>query len=148
MASTIDTTVPATDSALTSAPIRNNFVAAANDINGIEITLAGLGNMSSQNQNNVTITGGTIAGNGAGLTHITAANIDAGTAAIDISGNAKTVTTINGQVAAGTNVTVTGSGTSGSPYTISAAGGTGTVTSVGIAAERFSCNQRWNDNII
>ena len=40
------------------------------------------------------------------------------------TGNAGTVTSINGKIAAGTNVTVTGSGTSGSPYSINAAGGT------------------------
>lgn len=46
------------------------------------------------------------------------------------TGNAATVTTINGKITAGTNITVTGSGTSGSPYAISATGGSGTVTSV------------------
>ena len=41
----------------------------------------------------------------------------------NITGNAATVTTINGQVVAGSNVTVTGSGTSGSPYSIASTGG-------------------------
>lgn len=35
------------------------------------------------------------------------------------TGNAGTVTTINGRIAAGTNVTLSGSGTAGSPYTLS-----------------------------
>ncbi len=137
MSSTINPNVPATDSALISAPIRDNFTAAYNDINGIEITLSGLGNMSTQSQNNVTITGGTITANGAGITHLTAANIDSGTAAINVSGNSATVTTINGKIEAGTSITITGSGTTVSPYNISAVGGTGTVTSVGVAADGF-----------
>lgn len=62
MTSTIDPTVPATDSPLTSKPIRDNFQAAYNDINGIQVTLAGLGNLSTQNRNDVFITGGSIAG--------------------------------------------------------------------------------------
>lgn len=137
MTSTINTSIPATNSALTSAPIRANFTAAANDINGIQTILSGLGNMSTQSQNNVTITGGIIAANGAGITHLTAANIDAGTAGINISGNAGTVTTINGKIAAGTNVTLSGSGTSVSPYVISSSGSGGTVTSVGVVADGF-----------
>lgn len=39
-----------------------------------------------------------------------------------VSGNAGTVTTINGRIAAGNNVTFTGSGTSASPYTVNATG--------------------------
>ncbi|WP_299074721.1 hypothetical protein [uncultured Paraglaciecola sp.] len=41
----------------------------------------------------------------------------------NITGNAGTVTTINGRIEAGTNVTITGSGTAASPYNISSAGG-------------------------
>lgn len=41
----------------------------------------------------------------------------------NITGNAGTVSTINGLIVQGTNVTITGSGTSGSPYNISATGG-------------------------
>lgn len=62
MTSTINPTVPVTDSDLLSEVVRNNFQAAYNDINGIQSALSGLGNMSTQNQNNVTITGGAIAG--------------------------------------------------------------------------------------
>jgi hypothetical protein len=40
-----------------------------------------------------------------------------------VSGNAGTVTTINGRVAAGSNVTLTGAGTAASPYVVSAEGG-------------------------
>ncbi len=137
MTSTIDPAIPPEDSPLISAPIRANFQAAYNDINGIQIILSGLGNMSTQSQNNVTITGGTIAGNGAGLTNLTAANISAGTAGIDITGNAATVTTINGKIAAGTGISITGVGTGASPYVINSLGGTGTVTSVAIAADGF-----------
>jgi len=64
---------------------------------------------------------------GANLTSLTAANISAGTAGIDISGNAATVSTISGLVTAGSNITITGSGTSASPYSI--AGTAGGVTS-------------------
>lgn len=42
---------------------------------------------------------------------------------INISGNAGTVTTINGQITAGTNVSLTGAGTAASPYVINASGG-------------------------
>lgn len=42
------------------------------------------------------------------------------------TGNAATVTTINGKITAGTNISLSGSGTSGSPYSISASGGGGT----------------------
>jgi hypothetical protein len=48
----------------------------------------------------------------------------------NITGNAGTVTTISGQVAAGTNVSLSGSGTTSSPYTISSSNPGGTVTSV------------------
>jgi hypothetical protein len=41
------------------------------------------------------------------------------------TGNAATVTTVNGLLAAGTNVTLTGTGTSSSPYTIASSGGGG-----------------------
>lgn len=41
----------------------------------------------------------------------------------NITGNAGTVTTINGRIAAGTNISLSGSGTSASPYTIAASGG-------------------------
>jgi hypothetical protein len=44
----------------------------------------------------------------------------------DITGNAGTVTTINGRIAAGTNVSLSGTGTAASPYTISATGGSST----------------------
>lgn len=40
-----------------------------------------------------------------------------------VSGNAGTVTTINGRISAGTNVSITGSGTAGSPYVINSSGG-------------------------
>lgn len=140
MTSTINPTVPATDSPLTSQPIRDNFTAAYNDINGIETTLSGLGNMSAQSQNNVTITGGAIAGNGAGLTNLTAANISAGTAGIDISGNAGMVTTVNGKIVAGSNVSLSGIGTSLSPYVISSSASGGAVTSVGLTADNFFLN--------
>lgn len=133
MTSTINPTVPATDSSLTSAPIRDNFTAAYNDINGIQITLSGLGDMSIQSRDNVTITGGNITANGAGITHIAAANIDAGTAGINISGNAATVSTINGKIASGTNISLTGAGTFGSPYVISASA-SGTVTDVSVTS--------------
>ncbi len=43
----------------------------------------------------------------------------------NITGNAGTVTTINGHITAGTNVTITGSGTIASPYEISSSGGGG-----------------------
>jgi hypothetical protein len=49
----------------------------------------------------------------------------------NITGNAGTVTTINGRITAGTNVTISGSGTAGSPYNISATGGGGGGTPAG-----------------
>jgi hypothetical protein len=137
MPSTINTAIPGTDSDLASAPIRANFLAASNDINGILTTLSSLGNMAFQVNNNINITGGTIAANGAGLTNLTAANISAGTAEIDISGNAATVTTISGKISAGSNIALSGSGTSLSPYIISSSASGGTVTSVGLAADSF-----------
>jgi hypothetical protein len=42
-----------------------------------------------------------------------------------VTGNAGTVTTINGRITAGTNITITGAGTAASPYDISASGGGG-----------------------
>ena len=42
------------------------------------------------------------------------------------TGNAGTVTTINGRIAAGTNVSLAGTGTAASPYVISSTGGGGT----------------------
>lgn len=44
----------------------------------------------------------------------------------NVTGNAGTVTTINGKITAGTNITITGSGSSASPYNISASGGSDT----------------------
>jgi len=44
-----------------------------------------------------------------------------------VTGNAGTVTTINGRIAAGANVTITGAGTAASPYSIAATGGGGSV---------------------
>jgi Major tropism determinant N-terminal domain len=41
----------------------------------------------------------------------------------NITGNAGTVTTINGRISAGTNVSITGSGTAASPYVINSSGG-------------------------
>lgn len=41
----------------------------------------------------------------------------------NITGNAGTVTTINGRISAGTNVTLGGTGTSADPYVINASGG-------------------------
>lgn len=53
----------------------------------------------------------------------------------NITGNAATVTTINGLIANGTNTTISGSGTSGSPYEIAVASpGTGTLTAVSVAS--------------
>lgn len=52
------------------------------------------------------------------------------------TGNAATVTTINGRISAGSNVTLSGTGTGGDPYVISstaAGGGGGTVTTVSVA---------------
>ena len=53
------------------------------------------------------------------LANLTVTNPIAGS----VTGNAATVTTINGRIAAGTNMTLTGSGTSASPYTIASLGG-------------------------
>lgn len=60
--STINPGVPTFEAPLSSAVVQQNFLAAYNDINGILATLSGLGNLSTQSQNNVTITGGSIAG--------------------------------------------------------------------------------------
>ena len=57
---------------------------------------------------------------GANLTNLTAANISAGTAGINIAGQSATVATISSLISAGTNITITGAGTSGSPYVVSA----------------------------
>lgn len=52
----------------------------------------------------------------------------------NITGNAGTVTTINGKISAGSNISITGAGTTGSPYVINgAASNPGTVTSVSLA---------------
>jgi hypothetical protein len=45
----------------------------------------------------------------------------------NVTGNAGTVTTINGRIAQGANVTISGAGTAASPYSIAAAGGDPTV---------------------
>jgi hypothetical protein len=47
----------------------------------------------------------------------------------NITGNAATVTTINGKISAGTNVTLTGTGTGADPYVVNSSGG-GAVLSV------------------
>lgn len=64
--STINPTQPVTNSDLASAPVRDNFVAAYNDINNIYILLtslgSGLGTMAQQNADAVVISGGTISG--------------------------------------------------------------------------------------
>lgn len=62
--STINPTQPATDADLLSLPIRDNFAAAASDIDFIYSLLAAIsyGTIASQNANNVTITGGHIDG--------------------------------------------------------------------------------------
>lgn len=117
MTSTINPTVPATDSPLTSQPIRDNFLSAYNDINGIQVVLAGLGNLSTQNQNNVTITGGTIAGTTVGLFTPTTSG------AVAASGGG----TSNFLRADGTWATAGGSGTVTSVSVITANGVSGTV---------------------
>jgi hypothetical protein len=48
----------------------------------------------------------------------------------NITGNAGTVTTISGQVAAGSGITLTGAGTTGSPYSIAASGGATTLSAL------------------
>ena len=71
----------------------------------ITASIAGLGSMASQNANAVAITGGTVAGNGAGLTALDAGQLAAGrvpnarmTGSYDMSitGNAATATTAAG----------------------------------------------------
>ena len=54
---------------------------------------------------------------------INAATVNAGSITGNFTGQAGSVGTISGLVAAGTNVTVSGSGTAASPYTISSSGG-------------------------
>ncbi len=64
------------------------------------------------------------------------------------TGQAGTVATINGLVAAGSNVTITGSGTSGSPYSIAAAAGGGSMAwpaSAGIAI--YSGSSSWGTSL-
>lgn len=68
--STINPTVPVTGSSIESEPVRNNFVAAANDINNIYTLLGAIsyGTMASQNANAVAITGGSIDSTTVGIT--------------------------------------------------------------------------------
>lgn len=49
----------------------------------------------------------------------------------NITGNAGTVTTINGKITAGSNITLTGAGTTASPYTIDATGFANPMTTTG-----------------
>ena len=66
---------------------------------------------------------------------INAGAINAGSISGNFSGQAASVGTISGLVAAGSNVTVSGSGTAASPYTIAASGGGGSIaTSVNLNA--------------
>jgi hypothetical protein len=61
-----------------------------------------------------------------------------------VTGNAGTVSTINGLLAQGTNITISGTGTSGSPYTINSSGGGGgsaTTKSITQTAHGFSVQQ-------
>ncbi len=69
--STINPTQPVVDSLLASAPVRDNFAAAYNDINNIYSLLGSISNgtMAAQNANNVTITGGRIDGTAIGSTN-------------------------------------------------------------------------------
>lgn len=60
---------------------------------------------------------------------INATTVNAGSITGNFAGQAASVGTISGLVAAGPNVTVTGSGTSASPYTIAASGGGGLIAS-------------------
>jgi hypothetical protein len=65
LTSSINPSVPASNSALTSSPVRSNFLAAYNDINTIYGILGGIGSfgtLAQQNANNVAITGGDISG--------------------------------------------------------------------------------------
>lgn len=71
-------------------------------------------------------TGYTFAPSGLTTNTINATTVNAGTITGSFSGQASSVGTIAGLVAAGTNVTVTGSGTAASPYTIASSGGGGT----------------------
>lgn len=68
--STINPTQPVTDSELESAPVRDNFLAAYNDINNLYSLVAGIhvGTLGTQNANSVSITGGVIDNTTIGLT--------------------------------------------------------------------------------
>lgn len=127
--STINPTQPVTDSDLTSAPVRNNFQAAYNDINNIYTTLANFvgsfGTMSIQNANNVAITGGAINGTTVGATTPSSGAFTS----LHATGNAVIVGTISASNLSGTNTgdqtitltgDVTGSGTGSFAATIAA----------------------------
>ncbi len=68
--STINPTQPVEDSELESAPVRDNFVAAYNDINNIysEIASINVGTLGTQNANSVAISGGQIDSTSIGAT--------------------------------------------------------------------------------
>lgn len=68
--STINPVIPTTGADIQSAPIRNNFAAAYNDINAIYSLIAAIsyGTMATQNSDDVTITGGIIDGTTIGAT--------------------------------------------------------------------------------
>ncbi len=69
--STINPTQPVVDSLLASAPVRDNFAAAYNDITNIYNLLGSISNgtMAAQNADAVTISGGTINGTAIGNTN-------------------------------------------------------------------------------
>lgn len=81
-----------------------------------------------------TITGTTITASLAFVGNVT------GNVTGNVSGNAGTVTTISGQISAGTNISITGTGTTGSPYVINSSNTGGTVTSVSMTGDNVIFN--------
>lgn len=125
-------------------PTAAHFNDLANAVNTLETTTASLSSSVATNTSNIATNTSSIASlttivsakaDDASVVHLSGNEVIGGaktfssTITGSVTGNAGTVTTINGRVAAGSGINLTGSGTSGSPYTIAAINA-GTVTSV------------------
>ena len=114
-----------------SSQTANTFLAAPNGSSGTPTfrTIVAA-DVPTLNQNTTGTAANITATSNSTLTTLSALSLLGSQVSGNISGQAGTVATINGKIAAGSNITISGSGTSASPYTIASSAGGGTVTSV------------------